>query len=230
MQKVMIFFDIDGTLLDHEQAERLGAIDFYYRNCNELKIQEDTFIRLWNQLSIKYFKRYVAKEITFQQQRQMRIQELFGQHLTSSQADEKFYDYLTSYKNNWKAYDDVIPCLNNLKELKVRLGIISNGDFEQQIDKLKSMNILHYFECVITSSTVKVSKPNIEIFTEACRRANVKLDASYYIGDVIETDVIGSCNSGMKGVWLNRTRNTCKQLNLVEIHNLYELIDVLNNS
>ena len=64
----MVFFDIDGTLLDYDTAESKGVIDFFqiYNTIfsgNELKAT-----KVWNTLSEKYFNKFLSKELSFQEQ------------------------------------------------------------------------------------------------------------------------------------------------------------------
>jgi putative hydrolase of the HAD superfamily len=219
---IVIFFDIDATLLDHDQAEKMGAIDFYKDFENELELSKYEFVDLWFNLSKKYFEKFLTKELSFQEQKRMRIKDLFGHHLNNEQADSKFENYLHLYKRSWSAYDDVIPCLKRLNQQGLPLGIISNGDYNQQLEKLKSIRIDNYFDCIITSSEIGVSKPNPTIFQRACVQANVQVHKSYYIGDRLETDAIGSKNAGMVGIWLNRKNNTT-HADVKVIHSLDEL-------
>ncbi|MGQ0518267.1 HAD-IA family hydrolase, partial [Bacillus sp. D-CC] len=83
------------------------------------------------------------------------------------------------------------------------LGIISNGEYEQQIEKLTALNILQYFKYIFTSSEIGVSKPNTEMFHRAVLQLNLEMKDCYYIGDRLETDAISSTVSGMQGIWLN---------------------------
>lgn len=223
----MIFFDIDATLLDHDRAEKMGAIDFYNNFGDELELSEAEFVDQWYTLSIKYFEKFLSKELSFQEQRRMRIKDLFGHHLNNEQAESKFNYYLYLYQSNWSAFDDVTPCLMKLKQQGLHLGVISNGDYHQQLEKLKSIGIDNYFDCMITSSEIGVSKPNPTIFQRACVQANVEVDKSYYIGDKLETDAIGSKNAGMVGIWLNR-KSDKKHSDVKVIHSLDELVSVSN--
>ncbi|MGP4042067.1 HAD family hydrolase [Gracilibacillus sp. D59] len=218
----MIFFDIDATLLDHGKAEQKGAVDFYKKYSNELENSENEFVDRWFELSKKYFGKFLSNELTFQEQRRFRIKDIFGSHLNDMQADNIFNKYLSLYKRNWSAFEDVIPCLVALKQQGIRLGVISNGDYHQQLEKLVSLGIDHYFEHIITSSEIGVAKPNPSIFQKACMQAKAQVRKSLYVGDRLETDAIGSSNAGMVGVWLNR-KNTITHPNVKVIHSLVEL-------
>jgi putative hydrolase of the HAD superfamily len=128
----MIFFDLDGTLLDHRSSEYLGVKSFYKEYGKCLKFEEDMFYKQWCYVSDKHFNKYLNGEITFRKQRIERIKELFNFSdikLSDDTAENVFNNYLKIYENNWKAFSDVIPCLKQLYGYK--LGIISNGDLEQ---------------------------------------------------------------------------------------------------
>ncbi|MFD2506889.1 HAD family hydrolase [Halalkalibacter alkalisediminis] len=55
------------------------------------------------------------------------------------------YEYLEAYENSWTVFADVVPCLQRLKALGVEIGIISNGDYNQQVKKLKNLGIERFF-------------------------------------------------------------------------------------
>lgn len=223
----MIFFDLDGTLLDNKSSEFHGVEALYeeYKEC--FKIDKQIFYKFWCQISDKYFNRYLNGEITFDEQRIERIKELFDYSnvkVTDEDAMIKFKKYLNNYENAWKPYDDVIPCLKQLSK-QYRLGIISNGDLNQQLLKLEKMNINQYFSCIITAGEVGISKPNIELFNIACRRVNEMPNECYYIGDDLHIDIIPCKDVGMNGIWLNRKQDT---LTINSIKMIYSLSDLMN--
>ncbi|ENH97005.1 HAD-superfamily hydrolase [Gracilibacillus halophilus YIM-C55.5] len=222
----MIFFDIDGTLLNHEQAEHLAAKQFYHQHVQALEYSEDRFLKLWPQLSHKYFTHFLNHQLSFQQQRRMRMKDLFSYDISDEKADCLFNKYLSLYKRNWKMFDDVMNCLEQLKQHGHRLGIISNGAYEQQVDKLQTIGIETFFELIITSDQVGVSKPNARIFEHACRKAQVKASYCYYIGDQLESDAIASQSAGFKGIWINRKPNE-HQTNLPVIGHLQKLMPII---
>lgn len=218
----MIFFDIDATLLDHEQAEKMGAGHFYRRYRDRLNGNEEDFIKQWNVYAEKFYEKFLAKELSFQDQRRRRIKAFFGHHLSNEECDYTYGDYLKIYQANWTVFSDVIPCLELLKDLGHSLGIISNGHYPQQIQKLKKTGISDYFDVIVTSSEVGEAKPNKRIFIEACQQAHAQPEICYYIGDKLETDAIGSKNAGMTGIWLNRKDQTTSP----EIHTIHSLNEI----
>ena len=147
----MIFFDLDGTLLDHKSSELLGVESFYEEYKYYFRFEKEIFYKLWCQISDKYFNKYLKGDISFDQQRIERIKELFSYSnikLTDEDAMIKFNKY---------------ACLKYLSR-KYELGIISNGELNQQLLKLEKMKIKQYFTDIITAGEIGISKPNIKLF------------------------------------------------------------------
>jgi len=214
--KTMIFFDIDGTLLDHKGAEKDGVEIFYKKNGFEELCDFLTFYEIWVRFSDKYFEKFLKKECSFEEQRAMRIIEVykkFGKEIDYDDALDKFKDYLEAYEDSWKAYDDVLPCLEALKGYK--LGVISNGEFEQQMRKLKKMDVDGYFADVVTAGEVGVAKPDTRIFEIACERNNVDVKECYYVGDNVKTDILPCEKIGMKAVLIDREVKRQENINVI---------------
>ncbi len=224
----MIFFDIDDTLLDHSKSEYLGVEAFYNRYAHEISLSSNKFYMLWKQASDKYFNKYLSGEITFEEQRLERIKEIytyFGINLLNNDAKIRFSYYLNKYEEKWVAFEDVTPCLNELYGHK--LGIISNGNLQQQILKLKRMGIINSFSNIITSGDLGVVKPNVKIFEKACILVNESPQNCYYIGDNLNTDILPCKEIGIKAIWINRRNESSYLSDITTINSLDYLKYVL---
>src|SRR5258708_7161260 len=129
----------------------------------------------------KYFGLYQKGEITFQGQRRGRIQSVFGGEtkLSDEEADARFNIYLEYYENHWNVFSDTISCLDSLGEIK--LGIVTNGNPDQQNKKLVKTGIQGRFSEVICSEEVGFAKPNPEIFRIAAKRMGVLAGDCIYV-------------------------------------------------
>jgi putative hydrolase of the HAD superfamily len=200
----MIFFDIDGTLVDHKGAERTAALAFQKDHAEIFPESSDRFVIRWQTVEEKHIRRYLKGGLSFQGQRRARIRELFNGYgpFTDAEADEIFTGYLKRYEQNWRLFEDVKPSLDNLS--RHALGIISNGDPKQQRDKLQALGIAGYFSHVLISGDIGIAKPDPGIFQAACRAAGKQPQECMYVGDDYEVDIVGSRRAGLTGVWLNR--------------------------
>lgn len=220
----MIFFDIDNTLIDHNQTEKRAIIATF--NYFGLKIDKN-ILHIWSEISEEYYDKYIQGLYSFEEQGIKRVEDLWERLgiLNTNNYNNFFNYYLQKYEENWFLYEDVLPVLKKISE-KNRLGIISNGDKEQQKKKLVSTKIMHFFEEVIISSEIGFSKPNEIIFEKACEIAKLNIRECIYVGDNFQVDILASNRAGFKAIYLNRLN---KNINVSDpkikvIQNLYELI------
>jgi putative hydrolase of the HAD superfamily len=223
----MIFFDIDRTLINHQQAQDMAALSFLQQFSSLLPHVSEDFCQCWQTVMEKHFTTFMRGEITFVEHRRRRMRELFQNsesHLADDEADGRFAIYLQHYEQNWTLFDDVLPCLNALSNR--RLGIISNGNTEQQTKKLCQTGIVTRFDVMVVSEEVGVSKPKPDIFLSACSRARVRVSQCSYVGDSLKNDALAAKAVGMKGIWLNREGLPCHQVTIPVIKSLDELVAV----
>lgn len=201
----MIFFDIDGTLMDHAHAEAAGARAIRDEIPTLAGIPPEEFVTLWHGLAEKHMDRFLAGETDKRGQRRSRLTELFaaaGERIDGTTADATFARYLDHYERNWRLYPDVADCLDLLGDRP--LGIISNGDGLQQRKKLERMGIAGRFAVVAISEDTGAAKPETAIFAHACGLAAADPADCVYVGDRAETDAQAAETAGLLGVHLDR--------------------------
>lgn len=134
----LIFFDLDGTLLDFKAAEFMGVQGFHRQFRERLRLQDvpcESFYEEWCRVAVKHYSRYLKGELTFGQQQAERMKELVKGEISDKEASAIFDTYIHHFEQHWKPYDDVLPCLQKLSGY--RLGVITNGDSSQQRMKLE---------------------------------------------------------------------------------------------
>ena len=198
----MVFFDIDGTLMDDDGAVRAACLALRAAPGRLREQPPDDFAAAWLEIAERHFRRYLAGQVSFQEQRRARLREVFGEPLPDEEADALFAYYLQCQEANWRLFPDVLPCLVRLGGRPV--GIISNGDGEQQRRKLERTGIVDRFSPVVISGDVGAAKPAAAIFHHACRLAGVSPKECTYVGDRPDADARGSLSAGMRPVLIDR--------------------------
>jgi putative hydrolase of the HAD superfamily len=216
----MVFFDIDDTLLDHAHAERTAAIGFGERHRAILVNHTGPFEALWRTASERHMTRFLAGELSFQEQRRHRLRDVLRPPLSDADADSYFGAYLALYEASWRLHDDVLPCLERLASCG--LGVISDGSGEQQRQKLARTGILNKFSVIVTAEEAGRSKPDPELFRQACALAGKPPEHCWYVGDNRAKDALGAYRAGMKAVWLNRNGSKGEGDNVDQCHDLIE--------
>lgn len=131
--------------------------------------------------------------------------------------------YLKHRFEDIELYPDVLTTLNTLRK-DYRLGLISNGNGYPE-----KCGLPEFFSFVIFSQDVGIKKPNPEIFSMACKKANCSNSELLHIGDSLESDVQGANAAGVLSVWLNRDRSTNNSTikPVFEIQSLNEISEIL---
>jgi len=217
----VIFFDIDGTLLDDRKAIDSGLDALHTRFTAALGLSRDELTARWHELLDQHFPRFLVGKMSMQEQRRERMRALIGDQ-GDEQLDAAFEVYLGGYEQGWTPFSDVTAVLSGLSE---PLGVITNGNSEQQAAKLARTGLASLFSVVVISEEVGVAKPDRRIFEEACRRAVVPLTDAVHVGDDWDKDVAGSLAAGLRPIWLRRGARSPGDLSqrVCVIDTLYEL-------
>jgi len=84
------------------------------------------------------------------------------------------------------------------------VGLLTNGAVETQRAKLERLGIAEEFDAVVCCGpgTGHPSKPDPAPFRALLDDLDVPADASVYVGDRLDGDVVGAHNAGMASAWV----------------------------
>lgn len=202
-----VFFDLDRTLMDFEIGEDMGIKAVFDTYNDEIKMDYSEFRLKWKETAQKTFDEYSAGLHTFDEQRHLRVKRMFemnGSILDEKELEKRFQLYWSNYEKGVTLFPDTRGILDNLKNHNIPTGLISNGDPSNQYWKLNKENLKEYFDPIIISGEVGVSKPDLHIFEIALERAAASKESSWYIGDSPVHDIEPALKFGMNVIYLNR--------------------------
>lgn len=227
-----VLFDIDGTLVDHEAACRAAVLAWTKARSARAARPDADMTAEWLRLEELHFGGYLAREITFEEQRRRRLRDYLSFLGEAPQLDGAldglFQDYLRHYEASWTAYADAGPALAELKKRGLTLGVLTNGQEAQQRAKLDAVGLLDNFSHVIASSTLSASKPAVAAFHEACQRLGRDPQDVLYVGDNLRTDALAATAAGLAGVWLDRLQQAAPEP-ARSIGSLAEIIEIIDH-
>jgi HAD superfamily hydrolase (TIGR01509 family) len=112
---------------------------------------------------------------------------------------------------NFLPYPSLQSILKLLKERGYQIILISNipessGPNEPKFADLilKEYKIFHYFDHILLSGELQISKPNPLIFQKALELTGNLPSEIVHIGDSYAMDVVGASNMGLRTVWLSK--------------------------
>lgn len=202
-----VFFDLDRTLMNFELGEDIGIKTVFETYKNEIKMNFEEFRSTWKEVAQKIFDEYSAGLHTFDEQRHLRVKKMFelnGIILDDAEIEERFRLYWSNYEKGVGLFPDARGILENLKNHQIPTGLISNGDSSNQRWKLNKENLTQYFDPIIISGEVGVSKPDLRIFEIAMQKAGAQKETSWYIGDSPVHDIEPALKFGLNVIYLNR--------------------------
>jgi len=182
-----IIFDFDNTLYNYEEANKIALDNLFKTISKETNITEKEINEYFNEivLNIKKSNNYHCKF-----NKSIYIKYLLEKLNINI---NKYFDLITIYDDvfysNIKLYPNVIDILELLKEKNIKLGMVTNNIFSQQIKKIKQLQLLKYFDVIITSSECGYEKPNELIFINSINKMNIPVKNLCLIGDDYLNDI-----------------------------------------
>ena len=129
-----------------------------------------------------------------------------------------------------RLFDDVQELFTSVKRARILFALITNGASDTQRDKLRVLDIEHWFDTVIISGEVGIAKPDAAAFGFARTELTVEGETVWHVGDNLATDVAGAKAADITAVWLNRSRGSRQESDPepdIEIHSLSTLLTLL---
>ncbi|MGZ4863090.1 MAG: HAD family hydrolase [Halobacteriota archaeon] len=114
-------------------------------------------------------------------------------------ADETWMNCYANYKKDCALFNGTKNALRELKEMNLKLGLVSSGSRERVTGEIKEHRIGIYFDSMVFGDDVgfEHGKPAPETLLIAVKRAHVAASDVLYVGDMVE-DVLMGKKAGTK--------------------------------
>jgi putative hydrolase of the HAD superfamily len=136
--------------------------------------------------------------------------------------------------------DDVIHALKSIKQMKLKIGLISNCSPEEVV-AWDTCRLSCFFDDVVFSYQVGCAKPEPKIYHLACQRLNVRPEQCIFVGDGGSDELTGASQVGMTSyfaTWFlerwpywKRSGHGRERSDLYpQLHTLAELVNIITSS
>ena len=203
-----ILWDIDDTLFDYGTAEAAGVLQHLRAEglLGEFESPEQA-LGLWRQEMELAYARFLAGELSFREQRRLRVHAFLartGRGVRGDRAaDAWFQRYVRCYEQHWQLFPDVLPVLDALRDDYAH-GLLSNSSSSHQRRKLKRLGVHRRFRSLVCSDDIGCAKPAAGAFQAGCAALGLPPERVVYVGDKLDTDALGALGAGLHPVWLDR--------------------------
>jgi 2-haloacid dehalogenase len=225
MEYTWLLLDADGTLFDYDKAEFVAlattfdqyALD-YSPHCLET----------YRAINGQIWHDFEDGKITQEGLKARRFELLFEALSLSPASDATEFSerYLANLGDCAELIDGTADVLDAVHG-RVHLALITNGLKEVQRSRLDRSGLEKYFEAVIISDEIGVSKPHAGIFDIAfARMGNPSKAEVLIVGDSLTSDIKGGSDYGIDTCWYNPTGKP-RALDVTITHEIRDLADLL---
>lgn len=224
----LFLFDLDDTLLDFRESERLS----FSTALQSLGVHSG-LDELYEQYQIEnraLWKLFEQGQTTKEHLKVERFRRIFN--LKNIEADPELAStrYLDSLPNTVVLMDHAVEICDWLSQ-RGEIGIVTNGIHSVQMQRIKNSKLHSYISFVSVSEECGFAKPDVRFFEYSAKLAKKFSKASsLVIGDRLETDVLGAHNFGVDSCWFNPQKQslTLEVAPRFEISHLSEIRSLLD--
>jgi HAD superfamily hydrolase (TIGR01549 family) len=99
-------------------------------------------------------------------------------------------------------WPDTIETLQTLKDMGVRLAVLSNSHNPTRMRKIIEEHYIdHFFEVIIISGEVGEQKPSAGLIHGIMEE--LQATKAFMVGDMVTKDILGANMAGIHGLWMN---------------------------
>lgn len=226
-----LFFDLDRTLWDFETNSKQALYHLYHELGLDDHIEHFLhFHHTYIQVNAMLWQSYGNGKVTKDELRDSRFVTALSKHgIEDTVLAKKMSDgYIEMSPRQTALFPGAIEALTELKNDGYKMHIITNGFKEVQFIKLENSGLRNFFDMILCSEEIGVTKPHREIFIEAQNRTSCKSEHAIMIGDDFKADIIGSLNAGWTAIHFDPEHKYKKERNVPRIRQLSELTEVVN--
>lgn len=200
MRYSTVLFDLDHTLLDSDASEALA-----FAATLRLAGVDDpmAYFPVYDSINRGLWAAVERHELTPGHVRVAR----FEQFITAVGLEADPVVLADAFAGGLGAHGELYPGTRDVLDAmagRTRMGLVTNGLSEVQCQRIERLDLGRYFDTVVISAEVGVSKPSAAIFDIAfeCLGQPARSEV-LMVGDSLSSDIRGGRNAGVATCWFN---------------------------
>ena len=149
--------------------------------------------------------------------------------LSAPVVAQELADFYTSERTTFiQPFPGALDVLQSLKDLGIRMALITNGNEVMQRHKIERFGLDRYFDCILIEGAFGVGKPNERVYRHVLLQLNASPSEASMVGDNLEWDVAAPQRLGIFGIWNDYARTGLPSATAILpdriIHTITELV------
>ena len=168
-----VIFDMFETLVTHfESPVYMGK-----QICADIGIAEGKFREIWDTTDAD--RTLGKKSLEEVIEAVLRVNDCYSRELFERIIRKRKQSKIECFNH---IHSEIIPMLTALKELDIKIGLITNCYFEER-DVIRGSVLYDYFDAACMSCELGLRKPDVAIFQKCAQDLAVLPDECLYVGD-----------------------------------------------
>lgn len=204
MKYELFIFDLDDTLLDFQESERLS----FFLSLQSLGLKEglNEMFKTYQVENRALWKLFEQNLTTKDHLKVERFRKTFETHKLDFDPEKASNRYLETLPETVVLIDHAVELCDWISQ-RGELGIITNGIHHVQTQRIKNSKLAPYISFVSVSDECGFAKPDVRFFEFTSKRAKKFLkESTIIVGDRVEADIQGAHNFGIDACWFNPHR------------------------
>jgi putative hydrolase of the HAD superfamily len=200
-------FDLFGTLVLQERFSFDQCLDALLASLRSsgFELDKDAFLPAYRQVNRRYMEqtKLDGRETHNRLWVAGALQSLgYAIDPGDARVDAAVEAYFAPFINSCQLIPGTYDMLASLVG-RYRLGLVSNFTHPPAVEQiLARVELEHFFDEIIISGRLGVRKPHPAIFNELTRLLALAADEIMFVGDELQSDIVGAQNAGMQTVWM----------------------------
>ncbi|MDJ0665422.1 MAG: YjjG family noncanonical pyrimidine nucleotidase [Acidimicrobiia bacterium] len=200
MRYQTVLLDFDHTLLDSDTSE----IEAYTLTLRNQGVEDPmAHFAMYKRINLGLWAAVERGELLPTDVRAKRFELLMAELGLPADIEQMADDFVVGFATHGDLYPGVVDVLEELAA-RARLCLITNGLSEVQRPRIERLGIEKYFDAIVVSAEVGVTKPGAAIFAIAFERLGNPAKAEVLmVGDSLSSDIKGGADYGIDTCWYN---------------------------
>jgi len=226
MSYATFLFDLDHTLLDSDASE----VTAYAHTMATIGLQDaDHHFDRYVTINREMWRAVEAGTMRPDEVRFRRFEQFTDEIGVDADPVAMAEAFVWGLGAHGELYEGARDLLATLAE-RARLAMVTNGLSEVQRARIERLDLARYFDAVIISSEVGVTKPRPEIFDVAFGElGSPRRETAVMIGDSLSSDIRGGREYGIATCWFNPHGAVAGPQDVAthEVRTLAEILDLV---
>lgn len=192
-----VVFDLDHTLYDRDASDRIAMSRFYDAFPDRLMpgvSREKAQDMIVEAAHARIYDGWAAI-VAYLREAGVLRPEGFTAHDMMDYFQRTFFTRIVPFPF-------VTPMFRRLRDMDMKLGLITNGSHLYQDNKIAALNMASEFDHILVGCDPATAKPHPDLFLDMARRLGCRPEELIYAGDNPVNDVDASRRAGYVPVWV----------------------------